>query len=99
MNRYVFQPGITDVRAQVTAMASWMFDKLGRKGTMIYPDCALGYDHRDYLAQAVQKRGTTILARLASPPTERSCTRYFARVPKDTEVLYHVMVGPAVLTF
>jgi branched-chain amino acid transport system substrate-binding protein len=99
MNRYCFQPGITDVRSQVTAMASWMFDKLGRKVTMIYPDYAFGYDHRDYLTQAAEKRGATILERLAIPPTERSFTRYFARVPKDTEVLYHVMVGPAVLTF
>lgn len=99
LNRYVFQPGITDVRAQVNAMASWMFDKLGKKVTMIYPDYAFGYDHRDYLSAAAQKRGATVLEKLAIPPTERSFTRYFARVPKDTEVLYHVMVGPAVLTF
>ena len=26
-------------------------------------------------------------------------TRYFPQIPADTEVLYHVMVGPAVLTF
>jgi branched-chain amino acid transport system substrate-binding protein len=99
LNRYVFQPGITDVRAQVTAMASWIFDKLGKKVTMIYPDYAFGYDHRDYFSQAAAKGGGTVLERLAIPPTERSFTRYFARVPKDTEVLYHVMVGPAVLTF
>ena len=37
------------------------------------------------------------LERLAIPPTERSFTRYFARVPKDTEVLYHVMVGPGAM--
>ena len=33
------------------------------------------------------------------PPTEASFTRYFPQIPADTEVLYHVMVGPAVLTF
>src|SRR6185503_8793241 len=43
LNRYVFQPGITDVRAQVTAMSSWILDKLGKKVTMIYPDYAFGY--------------------------------------------------------
>src|SRR5919109_2028372 len=52
LNRYVFQPGITDVRSQVTAMASWMFDKLGRKITMVFPDYAFGYDHRDYFGRA-----------------------------------------------
>jgi branched-chain amino acid transport system substrate-binding protein len=99
LNRYVFQPGITDVRAQVNAMAAWALGKLGKKVTMIYPDYAFGYDHRDYFSQAAAKHGGTVLEKLAIPPTEKSFTRYFARVPKDTEVLYHVMVGPAVLTF
>ncbi len=99
LNRYVFQPGITDVRAQVTAMSSWFFDKLGKKVTMIFPDYAFGYDHRDFLGAAAAKRGATILEKLAIPPTESSFTKYFARVPAETEVLYHVMVGPGVLTF
>jgi branched-chain amino acid transport system substrate-binding protein len=99
LNRYTFQPGITDVRAQVNAMAGWVLNKLGKKVTMIYPDYAFGYDHRDYFAQAAARHGGQVLERLAIPPTEKSFTRYFARVPKDTEVLYHVMVGPAVLTF
>jgi branched-chain amino acid transport system substrate-binding protein len=99
MNRYTFQPGITDVRAQVTAIASWVLGKLGKKVTMIYPDYAFGYDHRDYFTQVAPKHGGQVLERIAIPPTEKSFQRYFARVPKDTEVLYHVMVGPAVLTF
>ena len=99
LNRYVFQPGITDVRAQVTAMSSWIIDKLGKKVTMIFPDYAFGYDHRDFFSQAVAKRGGTVLEKLAIPPTESSFTKYFARVPAETEVLYHVMVGPGVLTF
>jgi branched-chain amino acid transport system substrate-binding protein len=99
LNRYVFQPGITDVRAQVTAVASWILDKLGKKVTMIFPDYAFGYDHRDFFSQAAAKRGGAVLEKLAIPPTESSFTKYFARVPADTEVLYHVMVGPGVLTF
>ena len=99
MNRYCFQPGITDVRAQVTAVASWVLGKLGKKVTLIYPDYAFGYDHRDYFSQAAEKHGGRVLEKLAIPPAERSFTKYFARVPADTEVLYHVMVGPAVLTF
>jgi len=99
MNRYCFQPGITDVRSQVTAMASWIFGKLGKKVTMIFPDYAFGYDHRDYFSQAAEKHGAKVLEKLAIPPAERSFTKYFARVPADTEVLYHVMVGPGVLTF
>ena len=63
------------------------------------PDYAFGYDHRDFFGQAVAKRGGTVLEKLAIPPTESSFTKYFARVPADTEVLYHVMVGPGVLTF
>jgi branched-chain amino acid transport system substrate-binding protein len=99
MNRYCFQPGITDVRSQVTAVASWILGKLGKKVTMIFPDYAFGYDHRDYFSQAAEKHGAKVLEKLAIPPAERSFTKYFARVPADTEVLYHVMVGPGVLTF
>jgi branched-chain amino acid transport system substrate-binding protein len=99
MNRYVFQPGITDVRAQVTAVSSWVLDTLGKNVTMIFPDYAFGYNHRDYFSQAVEQRGGTIKALLAIPPTETSYTKYFAQVPSDTDVLYHVMVGPGVLTF
>jgi hypothetical protein len=40
-----------------------------------------------------------VIAQIAIPPTESSFTRYFPQIPAETEVLYHVMVGPAVLTF
>ena len=99
LNRYVFQPGITDVRAQVTAISSWVLDNLGKNVTMIFPDYAFGYNHRDFFGEAVRQRGGTIKALLPIPPTESSYTKYFPRVPADTDVLYHVMVGPGVLTF
>ncbi len=99
LNRYVFQPGITDVRAQVTAMAPWVTDNLGKRVTMMFPDYAFGYDHRDHFSAAVEARGGSIAAKIAIPPTESSFTKYFPQVPADTEVLYHVMVGPGVLTF
>ena len=99
LNRYVFQPGITDVRAQVQAMAPWVTDNLGARVTMMFPDYAFGYDHRDYFSAAVEARGGSVAAQIAIPPTESSFTKYFPQVPADTEVLYHVMVGPGVLTF
>lgn len=99
LNRYVFQPGITDVRAQVGAMAPWVSNNLGKKVTMIYPDFAFGHDHRDYFSAAMKQQGGEILELIPIPPTESSYTRYFPRIPSDTDVLYHVMVGPGVLTF
>lgn len=48
LNRYVFQPGITDVRSQVISMAPWVSSNLGKKVTMIFPDYAFGHDHRDF---------------------------------------------------
>ncbi len=99
MNRWVFQPGITDVRSQVTAITGWVMKNLGKKVAMIYPDYAFGYDHRDFFGGAVKQKGGQVLAQLPIPPTEASFTKYFARIPADTEVIYHVMVGPAVLTF
>ena len=99
LNRYVFQPGITDVRAQVQAMAPWVMGNLGQRVAMMFPDYAFGYDHRDYFSAEVEARGGSVAAKIAIPPTESSFTKYFPQVPADTEVLYHVMVGPGVLTF
>ena len=99
LNRYVFQPGITDVRSQVISMAPWVAENLGKKVTMIFPDFAFGHDHRDYFSAAIEAQGGEVLELIAVPPTESSFTRYLPRIPSATEVLYHVMVGPGVLTF
>ena len=99
LNRYTLQPGITDVKSQVQAMAPYVHDNLGKKVTMIYPDFAFGHDHRDYFSAAIEAQGGEVVAKIAIPPSETSFTKYFPKIPRDTEVLYHVMVGPAVLTF
>jgi len=99
LNRWIFQPGITDVRAQVTAVAPWIVRNLGRRIAMVFPDYAFGYNHRDYFGAAARRQGAEIVAQVAIPPTETSFTRYFPRIPRSVDVVYHVMVGPAVLTF
>ena len=99
LNRYTLQPGITDVKSQVQAMAPFVASNLGKKVTMIYPDFAFGHDHRDFFSEAIAKQGGEILELIPIPPTETSFVKYFPKIPRDTEVLYHVMVGPAVLTF
>ncbi len=99
LNRWTLQPGITDVRAQISAMAPWVAANLGKRITMVFPDFAFGYDHRDFFKAAIEAQGGEVLAQIAIPPTETTFTRYFPQIPADTEVLYHVMVGPAVLTF
>ncbi len=99
LNRYVFQPGITDVRAQVTSLAPWIVKNLGKKITMIFPDYAFGYDHRDFFSRAAEQQGGQVQALIPIPPTETSFTKYLSRIPGDTDVVYHVMVGPGVLTF
>ena len=99
LNRWTLQPGITDVRAQVSSMAPWVTQNLGKKVTMVFPDYAFGYDHRDFFTDAVKAQGGEVIAQIAIPPTETTFTRYLPQIPAETEVLYHVMVGPAVLTF
>lgn len=99
MNRYCVQPGITDVKAQTKSVAPWISDNLGKKVTLIYPDYAFGHDHRDYFAPAIEAQGGEVVAMVPIPPTETSFTRYLPQVPNNTDVIYHVMVGPAVLTF
>jgi branched-chain amino acid transport system substrate-binding protein len=99
MNRYTFQPGITDVRAQITAVAPWIARNLGKRVAMVFPDYAFGYDHRDYGGAALKKAGATITGMVPIPLTENSFTRYFPKIPRNTDVVYHVMVGPGVLTF
>ncbi|NNF90237.1 MAG: ABC transporter substrate-binding protein, partial [Boseongicola sp.] len=46
LNRYTLQPGITDVKSQVQAMAPYVAGNLGKKVTMVFPDFAFGHDHR-----------------------------------------------------
>ncbi|TDK48933.1 ABC transporter substrate-binding protein [Antarcticimicrobium luteum] len=99
LNRYTVQPGITDVKSQVQAMAPFVAANLGKKVTMIFPDYAFGHDHRDFFSAAIEAQGGEVVAKLAIPPTETSFTKYFPKIPRETEVIYHVMVGPAVLTF
>lgn len=99
LNRYTLQPGITDVKSQVIAMAPFVAENLGKKVTMIFPDFAFGHDHRDYFSAAIKEQGGEVIQMIAIPPTETSFTKYFPQIPQETEVLYHVMVGPAVLTF
>jgi branched-chain amino acid transport system substrate-binding protein len=99
LNRYTLQPGITDVKSQVQAMAPFVSQNLGKKVTMIFPDFAFGHDHRDFFTKAIEAQGGEVLAHIAIPPTETSFTKYFPKIPRQTEVVYHVMVGPAVLTF
>jgi branched-chain amino acid transport system substrate-binding protein len=99
LNRYTFQPGITDVKAQVSSMAPWIASNLGKKVAMFYPDYAFGYDHRDFFSEAIKAQGGEVVALIPIPPTEASFTRYFPQIPASADVIYHVMVGPAVLTF
>ena len=87
------------MKSQIQAMAPWIAANVGKKVTQIFPDFAFGYDHRDYLVPALKAQGGEVIAQIAIPPTESSFTKYFPQIPADTEVLYHVMVGPAVLTF
>ncbi|MEX5729089.1 branched-chain amino acid transport system substrate-binding protein [Rhodovulum iodosum] len=99
LNRWTVQPGICDVKSQVLAMAPFVSQTLGKKVTMIFPDYAFGHDHRDFFSEAMAANGGEVIAKLAIPPTETSFTKYFPKIPRETEVIYHVMVGPAVLTF
>lgn len=99
MNRYVFQPGITDVKSQIQSTAPWIAANYGKKITQIFPDFAFGHDHRDYLPPALKAQGADVVAQIAIPPTETSFTKYFPQIPADTDAIYHVMIGPAVLTF
>ncbi|MBP5858663.1 ABC transporter substrate-binding protein [Marivibrio halodurans] len=99
LNRYTLQPGITDVKSQVIAMAPWVSDNLGKKVTMIFPDFAFGHNHRDFFTEAMAAQGGEVIEQIAIPPTESSFFKYFPKIPSETEVLYHVMVGPGVLTF
>ncbi len=99
LNRYVFQPGITDVRSQVRAVGPWIANNVGKKITLVFPDYAFGHDHRDYFPEKFKEAGGEVVGMVPIPPTESSFTRYFPQIPASTEVIYHVMVGPAVLTF
>ena len=77
----MFQPGITDVRQQVSSMAPWVTSNLGKKITMIFPDYAFGHDHRDYFCGGGAP-GRRDPQAPADPPTETSFTKYFPQIPR-----------------
>ena len=81
LNRYTLQPGITDVKSQVQAMAPFVSSNLGKKVTMIYPDFAFGHDHRDYFTEAIAAQGGEVVAQIAIPPSETSQIRFLYYLP------------------
>ena len=99
INRYVFQTSNSNVRAQVTAISPWLVANAGKKITMIIPDYVFGYEHRDVFSVAAKAAGGEVNAVIAISPMESSFTKYFSQIPADTDAIYHVMVGPGVLTF
>ncbi len=61
---------------------------------MIYPDFAL----RTMITATISRpqsraQGGEVVAKIAIPPTRSSFTKYFPG-PHNTDVIYHVMVGP-----
>lgn len=98
-NRYVFQTGNTNVRSQVKAISPWFASNVGKKVCMFVPDYVFGYEHRDVFSAAIKASGGEVKAVIAISPMESSFTKYFSQIPPDTEAIYHVMVGPGVLTF
>jgi len=84
LNRYTLQPGITDVKSQVQAMAPYVASNLGKKVTMIFPDFAFGHDHRDFFTAAIEAQGGEVLEHIAIPPSETSFTKYFPRIKSFT---------------
>ena len=48
-------------------MAPWVASNLGKKVTMIYPDYAFGYDHRDFFSAAMQEQGGEVVELIADP--------------------------------
>ncbi|MEM9199354.1 MAG: ABC transporter substrate-binding protein [Pseudomonadota bacterium] len=94
VNRWTLQPGITDLKSQVTAIAPFVRDRLGRKVTIVFPDDPGGRAHRALFAAAMAELGGEVLEQIAIPTTETRLAAHLQRIPRGTEVLYHVLQGP-----
>ncbi len=97
-NRYVFQI-ITDVRAQITSIIDWLLETLGKKWSMIYPDYAFGYYHRDWFSSLVEERGGEVLEKIPVPADATDFLPYISRINPQSDGVYHVIVGPGIFTF
>ena len=97
-NRYIFQT-ITDVRAQITSIIDWILENLGKKWSMIYPDYAFGYYHRDWFSSLVEERGGKVLERIPVPADATDFLSYISRIDPQSDGVYHVIVGPGIFTF
>ncbi|MEL6235068.1 MAG: ABC transporter substrate-binding protein [Pseudomonadota bacterium] len=99
VNRWTLQPGITDLKAQVTAIAPFVSDRLGKTATIVFPDDTIGQAHRAFFVAAMAELGGEVIEEIAIPPTETSFAAHIQRIPPGTDVLYHVMLGPSVRRF
>jgi branched-chain amino acid transport system substrate-binding protein len=97
-NRYVFQT-ITDVRAQVTSIVDWLLDNVGKSWSVIFPDYAFGYYHRDWFPRIVEERGGKILEKIPVPLDAIDFLPYISRIDPQSDAVYHVIVGPSIFTF
>lgn len=98
-NRYVFRM-MTNVRSEVKAMIEaikreGLEKEFGRKWTIIYVDYSFGWSHRDEFSKAAEELGWKILEKIAVPMGTKDFVPYLTKVPKETEGIYYLMVGPA----
>ncbi|MEM9048835.1 MAG: ABC transporter substrate-binding protein [Pseudomonadota bacterium] len=99
LNRWTLQPGITDVRAQVTAVAPFLLERLGRKIAFVYSDDAFGRTHRDLVAAVMPEIGGEVIGQVAIPPDETRFAARFSQIPRTAELLYHAFVGSGASAF
>ncbi|MFQ5762053.1 MAG: ABC transporter substrate-binding protein [Candidatus Bathyarchaeia archaeon] len=99
-NRYVFRV-ISNVRAQVKPIPRWAIEEqgLGRKWTLVAMDYSFGWAHRDWLPPALAEAGGELLDVILVPLGTTDFTPFIPKIPSETEVLYHVVVGPGRAAF
>lgn len=97
-NRWVFRAG-SHVRSQVQASYRFGVDKIAKKWTIVMPDFAWGWSHRDWFKKEVENYGGTVLGEIVIPVGTRDFFPYLARISGDTEGIYWTMAGGDTLAY
>ena len=85
--------------ARSISMAPWVAANVGKKVTHDLPGLRLRLRPSRLPAAGAQGAGRRGDRADPHPADGKLVHRYFPQIPADTDVIYHVMVGPAVLTF
>lgn len=98
-NRWMIRPRPDLVQKTIVGV-DWGLQNLGSRWTVLYQDYAYGQQSNEALVAEMERRGEgEVLQSIAVPLGTSDLSSHLNQVPAETEVLFHVLVGPSVVGY